>query len=358
MPVLLLLLWLTQPAASSDDLFDAARAGDRGRIAQILDAGVDVNARARYDATALMFAADKGHLEAVRLLADRGADVNALDTFYRLRAIDLALGNGHGQVARFLLERGSRGAANALDAGIREGDEGLVRAALATTELEPATLAAALVVAKRGSNAAIADLVATAAAARPLVAASPAVTVPAATLQSYVGTYRNDDLDLTATVGSADDALTVTVGAQPPLRFVPTSETVFSAASVPNVTVAFEGRAGTVEWLLLNRSGQRTRLARVSATATTGAAPARPSAPELTVPAAARTAATPWPSFRGRNASGVADAKGEAAYEIEPGELHARDRRPAPGRRFRQYRFARRGRRRRHAAVAARHWRD
>src|SRR6185436_1060365 len=105
---------------------------DRAAIVRLLDAGIDVNAKARYNATALMFASDKGHVEIVRLLIERGANVNAEDTFYQFKAIDLALMNNHRAVAQLLLERGSRGAAAALTAGIRAGDEALVKAALAS----------------------------------------------------------------------------------------------------------------------------------------------------------------------------------------------------------------------------------
>src|ERR687896_2595045 len=89
------------PAAPpAEALFEAARSGDRARVAQLLDAGVDVNTRARYDATALMFAADKGHLDVVRLLVERGADLNVQDSFYKTRALDWALSNDHFDVAQ------------------------------------------------------------------------------------------------------------------------------------------------------------------------------------------------------------------------------------------------------------------
>ena len=194
MTILLLILSLaqgTQGAAAAEELFAAARSGDLVRVLSLLDAGVDVNAKARYNATALFFAADKGHLDVVRLLLDRGAEINAEDTFYRFKPIDMALMNGHSAVAAFLLERGSRGAPSALTAGIRAEDEALVRAALKGTDLSPASLTMALGIAKKGKSESIAGLVAKAAANRPPApaAATPTVTVPAATLQSYAGTY-------------------------------------------------------------------------------------------------------------------------------------------------------------------------
>jgi len=73
-----------EPAPSPEALWDAARAGDTASVVRILDAGVDVNATTRYGATALIFAADKGGLEVVRLLVTRGADVNARDRLTRV----------------------------------------------------------------------------------------------------------------------------------------------------------------------------------------------------------------------------------------------------------------------------------
>jgi hypothetical protein len=51
-----------QPPASSpanEELWDAARAGDAARVTKAIEKGADVNAKTRYGATALTFAADK-----------------------------------------------------------------------------------------------------------------------------------------------------------------------------------------------------------------------------------------------------------------------------------------------------------
>ena len=66
--------------AANESLWEAARAGDTARITAALGQGADVNAKSRYDVTALIFAAGNGRLEAVKLLVSRGADVNAQDT--------------------------------------------------------------------------------------------------------------------------------------------------------------------------------------------------------------------------------------------------------------------------------------
>ena len=311
----IVLLFFAQGAAAPEQLFDAARAGDRAAIVRLLDAGIDVNAKARYNATALMFASDKGHVEIVRLLIDRGADVNAEDTFYRFKAIDLALMNNHRAVAQLLLERGSRGAAGALSAGIRAGDEALVKASLAGTDLTPTALAAAVAVAKRGSNAAITELVAAAATARPVPPPSPSsVVVPAATLQSYAGNYRSEEAGITVNVTTGDNQITLTIPNQRPLLLSPTSETTFAAADMPNMTVTFAGRGGMIESLAIGQGAQRTVLQRVAANADASAAPA-PAKPAGAAadPVAPRGKPMPWPSFRGANAAGVADGQGAVA---------------------------------------------
>src|SRR5688500_7825184 len=102
---LTLLLALFQAPASvrNEALWEAARSGNAAAVAALLDNGVDVNARARYDMTAIGFAADKGHLEVVRLLVKRGADIDVRDTFYGFTPLALAMNNGQAGVAIFLL---------------------------------------------------------------------------------------------------------------------------------------------------------------------------------------------------------------------------------------------------------------
>ena len=95
-------------------MWNAARAGDVARVTKALDSGAEINSGNRYKATALFFAADKGHVEVIKLLIDRGAEVNALDSFYKFRPLMMALMNNHTPAAALLLERGSEGAGDAL----------------------------------------------------------------------------------------------------------------------------------------------------------------------------------------------------------------------------------------------------
>mgnify|MGYP003576274042 FL=1 len=79
----LVLLLQTAGADLTESLWETARAGDDARITAAPDKGANVDAKSRYDVTPLIFAASSGHLAAVKLLVERGADVNAQDSFYR-----------------------------------------------------------------------------------------------------------------------------------------------------------------------------------------------------------------------------------------------------------------------------------
>ena len=101
---LLLAATLQAQLLPADALLDAARTGDRARVVALLDSGVSVNTANKYGVSALGFAAERGHFDIVRLLVERGADVNVVDSFYGSRPIDFALRGGRLDIAVYLLE--------------------------------------------------------------------------------------------------------------------------------------------------------------------------------------------------------------------------------------------------------------
>ena len=121
-----------QSPPANEALWEAARAGDTARITAALAQDADVNAKSRYDVTALIFASSNGRLDAVKLLVSRGADVNAQDSFYRARAADMALTNGHADVAVFLVQSGAE-ADGVLWAAVQSNNASLVSVAGAFT---------------------------------------------------------------------------------------------------------------------------------------------------------------------------------------------------------------------------------
>ena len=72
----------------------------------LLEKGGDVNARDSYGNTALIFASIDGRLEIIRLLLAKGADVNARND-YGITALMLASKAGHKEVVQLLLEKGA-----------------------------------------------------------------------------------------------------------------------------------------------------------------------------------------------------------------------------------------------------------
>ncbi len=280
-----------------------------------------MNAKTRYGATALTFAADKGHLEVVKLLIARGADVNAQDTFYQMRAVDMAMMNNQAAVVTLLLERGSKGAPGVLQQAIQRGNVALVTVALASPELTLAHLRPALAGAKKVNNPEIVALIEKKLAAMPVEPAAASVSVDRATLQSYVGSYRNEEAGAAITVALNGEQLMVTPpgGNAPAMTLIAISPTNFRAAEREGLTISFEGRGGLIERAVAtigNTPQVWTRVATPPAgapappAATATPPPAAPATTPADIKPAARTAARNWPGFRGENAAGNGDGQG------------------------------------------------
>jgi ankyrin repeat protein len=78
------------PLTKAEQLQDAARKGDAAAVKKLLDEGVDVNTKFRYGATAIFYACDHAHVEVVKVLLDKGADLTMKDTFYGFTPLMLA----------------------------------------------------------------------------------------------------------------------------------------------------------------------------------------------------------------------------------------------------------------------------
>ena len=330
-------------SAINEELLDAARSGDLARVTKALDQGADVNAANRYRATALLAAADKGYIEVVKLLIERGADLNIQDTFYKARAIGMAGQNGHTAVVMLLLEKGSLGSGDVLRGAAGEGNLPLIRAALNGKDLTRDELVVAVATARRGSNAE-----ATAAIEKKLASMPPdpnAITVERGLLQSYAGTYRNDQTGYTLIVTLSGDEFGAAPPGRPPGPLVPTSQTSFRMLGAP-VTVAFSGRGGMIERVELTQGTTTQSLVRVAESASAAATPGAPPPPAANAPTASsptpassvpapasakRAAAMPWPAFRGANAAGNGDGQGAVSeWNVDAGK-NVRWKTPIPG---------------------------
>jgi outer membrane protein assembly factor BamB len=318
-----LLLAVAARLDADEALFAAARSGDVAAVRARLDSGASPNAANRHGTTVLMMAADRGHADVVRLLVERGADVNARDRFFGSSPLELALSGRHTELALWLLARGATDVDALLEAAVERKDARLARAALASGRVEPLELEAA-----RRSLAADApeELKQTLAAARAARPARAPQAVSPERLNQLAGRYasRGDGPPVEATVSVDGSNVVVRIAGQPDLVARPVGEDRFESAA-GDATLRFGGRGGLVEWARLNRAGDVVFLGTASgpppaALATTAAAPLGP---------ASRGAPRPWPSFRGPGGSG--DGQGApTAWDVAAGR-NVRFRTPIPG---------------------------
>ena len=85
---------------------DAVRRGDTDIVRDLLERGVDANARDRYGQTGVMLAAHGGHLATVKLLVEHGADLD-VTAKYGLSAVMLAVVAGYEEIALALARAGA-----------------------------------------------------------------------------------------------------------------------------------------------------------------------------------------------------------------------------------------------------------
>jgi outer membrane protein assembly factor BamB len=285
----------------------------------------------------------------VKYLIEKGADINAQDTFYKMRPIVWALSNKHIAVATLLLEKGSLGAAFAMSTGIQSSNEALVKLALAAPDLTTEQVIAGITTAKEAKSPAMVALLEAKLATMPKAST---VTIAPAVLQSYAGRYRAESSGVIVTIALDGGQLRSIVPNQPPGTLIPVSETEFKMAEFDGLRFAFAGRGGMIERVILTQNNTSTAYERVTAEITAGAgaagapanAPAAGAAPGGTpAPGAAaalnaeamkpgpRTTAKPWPGFRGDNAAGNGDGQGAiVTWNVEQG-TNVRWKTPIPG---------------------------
>jgi ankyrin repeat protein len=243
----------------NDEFWEAVRKGDLAAVTALLDKGADVNAKFRYGATALFKAAERGHTEIVKLLLARGADVTVKDTFYNATAMTWAVSNGHVEIVRALLEKDSSSAGEVLMTGVREGNTALVEVALAKGGVKAETLTAALAAAMNDKEKApIAEMLRKAGAVPPL-------EIDAATLQTYVGRYKNEQgVELSLT--TKDGKLLLTPPGQPPFPLMAIDKTTFRPTAFEGLVLTVNIEAGRAASLSVKQGATTTVFKRVEET--------------------------------------------------------------------------------------------
>jgi ankyrin repeat protein len=241
----------------NDQFWEAVRKGDLPAVTALLDKGADVNAKFRYGSTALFKAAERGHADIVKLLLARGADVKVKDTYYGATAMTWALQNDHIEAVRALLEKDTESLGEVLLTGAREGKLELVRAAVDKGGLKPEALTAALASAmtEDKKNVEMIELLKKA-------GAQPPLEVDAATLQSYVGKYKGDP-GPEMSISVKDGRLVAGQGAQS-FGMMAVDKVTFKPLDFDGMTVAFTVEGGKAVGFSLTQRGTTTQLKRIA----------------------------------------------------------------------------------------------
>lgn len=120
------------PLDEKEQFFAAARSGNVASLEALLKSGINVNTKTEYGATALCFAAEKGHLEVMKFLIEKKIDLEAKDTFYGADAITWASMADQHQAVTLLLKSGAKGETALLSAAIQQNQPKMVSAILAS----------------------------------------------------------------------------------------------------------------------------------------------------------------------------------------------------------------------------------
>jgi ankyrin repeat protein len=240
----------------NDQFFEAVRKGDSASVTALLDKGADVNAKFRYGMTALFKASERGHLEVVKILLAHGADVKVKDTFYGATAMTWALQNDHIDVVNALLDKDPSSVDDVLMTGASDGKPELIKIALARGGLSKELLTRALAIAMSDKD--------TAASADALKAggAVPPPEIKAEILQSYVGKYKNESMEITMTY--ANNILTGAITGGRQYRLYAIDEVTFTPFFADDVFAKFKVDGGKVTGVTLTQGKTVTELARVN----------------------------------------------------------------------------------------------
>jgi ankyrin repeat protein len=231
------------PPTRSEQLQDAARKGDAATVKKLLDEGVDVDTRFRYNATALFYASDHGHVDVVRVLLDKGADLTVKDSFYGLTPLMLAVSPAqkkrpeHTEIAKLLIAKGAPGKEDALSGAIESDDASLVKFILDSGGVPAAKLSEALEAAQAQKKTELVAMLEQAGAKPP-----EEFKMDAAQLERLAGTYRNPAGNELA-VAVAGARLSVGPPGAPPAQrrtLAAKDATTFRAVGIAGLSVVFK----------------------------------------------------------------------------------------------------------------------
>jgi outer membrane protein assembly factor BamB len=283
---------------SKEKLWEAARKGDVEALKEQIDGGISVNARTRYGATALWFAIYKKHPKAVQFLLENKADVNLADTVWGQSPLALAASEERLDLVRDLLKAGAKGGDGVFLGAAARGKGKLMQAVLDKHRVSAETLGAALLVAPAKPEEIVTLL--KKAAAKPF--GEPASEEERKRLDAIAGTYESPN-GFALRVARTKSALVVFFATSPLYVLTSKDKIEFRAVGHDSTIFSFTQKDGKFTRMALKQGPTESLFDRVAE----GKKPeeAKPD-PITDDPIVVKTPRN-WPSFRGVQASGVAD---------------------------------------------------
>jgi outer membrane protein assembly factor BamB len=303
-----------------EQLWEASRKGDVKAVESLIAQGADVNARTHYGANTLWFAASKGHADVVKILLAHKADPNNIDIVWGGTPMSWSVGAGKVDMVQMLLEAGADPDASVMEA-ISSGDLKMIRAVLVSAKVKPETLGAALFLTPRSKTEITKAL--TEGGARPLPAAS---ADELRKWKEYEGDYEtHNGMKLTVTI--RDGQMTTKSGYGEQFVLKPAGADVFRAIGYKHIRILFDRDSGQVVRARRWRAGNELPFERPTPRKSDNTTPATTATEDTGAVASAR----PWPSFRGLEASGVADGQHPPIHwDVKKGS-NVRWKTPIPG---------------------------
>ena len=88
------------------DLIEASQNGDKETVQLLTKNATNLNQTNNIGMNALHLASEKGHLEMVRVLIEKGIDINKTDEYDGKNALHFASSEGHKEIVKLLIEKG------------------------------------------------------------------------------------------------------------------------------------------------------------------------------------------------------------------------------------------------------------
>ena len=101
------LLQANKAVVSADDLIYAAEFGKTQTVRLLLQQGMSVETADPYEITLLIYAALNGHYEMVKTLLNHGANIEAREVVEGYNALILASAHGYADIVKLLLDQGA-----------------------------------------------------------------------------------------------------------------------------------------------------------------------------------------------------------------------------------------------------------